>query len=75
MLNFLRPVDEPIKRDLIFTSDKNYTMKFKTGGEDYLKKMASGYISFFRGNIPFTFETWAAFALLLGGASGIRYRK
>ena len=26
-------------------------------------------------NIPFTFETWAAFALLLGGASGIRYRK
>ena len=26
-------------------------------------------------NIPFTWETWAAFALLLGGASGIRYRK
>jgi hypothetical protein len=26
-------------------------------------------------NIPFTIETWAAFALLLGGASGIRYRK
>lgn len=26
-------------------------------------------------NIPFTFATWAAFALLLGGASGIRYRK
>ena len=55
MLNFLRPVDEPIKRELIFTSDKNYTMKFKPGGEEYLKQMASGYISFFRGNIPFTF--------------------
>jgi hypothetical protein len=26
-------------------------------------------------NIPLTWETWAAFALLLGGASGIRYRK
>ena len=25
--------------------------------------------------IPFTIETWAAFALLLGGASGIRYKK
>jgi len=25
--------------------------------------------------IPYTWETWAAFALLLGGASGIRYRK
>jgi DNA polymerase III delta prime subunit len=55
MLNFLRPVNEPIKRDLIFTSEKNYTMKFKPGGEEYLKQMASGYISFFRGNIPFTF--------------------
>ena len=26
-------------------------------------------------HIPFTLETWAAFALLLGGASGIRYKK
>ena len=25
--------------------------------------------------IPFTIETWAAFAILLGGASGIRYKK
>lgn len=23
-------------------------------------------------NIPFTLETWAAFAILLGGASGLR---
>jgi len=55
LLNFLRPADDLIKRDLIFTSEKNYTMKFKPGGEDYLRRMASGYISFFRGNIPFTF--------------------
>jgi len=26
-------------------------------------------------NIPFNIETWAAFAILLGGASGIRYKK
>jgi hypothetical protein len=25
--------------------------------------------------IPYTFETWAAVAILLGSASGIRYRK
>ena len=25
--------------------------------------------------IPLTWETWAAFAILLGGASGIRYKK
>jgi hypothetical protein len=25
--------------------------------------------------IPYTIETWAAFALLLGGASGFRYKK
>ena len=55
ILNFLRPVDDPIKRDIVFTSEKNYTMKFKPGGEEYLRKMATGYISFFRGNIPYTF--------------------
>ena len=55
ILNFLRPIDDPIKRDLVFTSDKNYMMKFKPGGEEYLRKMANGYVSFFRGNIPYTF--------------------
>ena len=55
ILNFLRPPDDLIKRDLVFTGEKNYTMVFKPGGEDYLRKMATGYISFFRGNIPYTF--------------------
>lgn len=55
ILNFLRPIDEPIRRDMVFTSEKNYMMKFKPDGEDYLKKMATGYISYFRGNIPYTF--------------------
>ena len=55
LLNFIRPVDKPILRDHVFTGEKNYTMKFKPGGLEYLKKMASGYVSYFRGNIPYTF--------------------
>jgi hypothetical protein len=55
MLNFLRPLNDPIKRDQVFTGEKNYMMSFKEGGEEYLRKMATGYISFFRGNIPYTF--------------------
>jgi hypothetical protein len=55
LLNFLRPLDDQIKRDKIFTSDKNYLMDFKEGGLDYLKNMSRGYISFYRGNIPFSF--------------------
>jgi len=55
MLNFIRPLKDPIKRDKVFTSDKNYMMKFKDDGKDYLKKLSSGYISFFRGNMPYTF--------------------
>lgn len=55
MLNFLRPINDQIKRDMVFTSDKNYNMAFKSGGIEYLKKMANGYISFFRGNIPYIF--------------------
>jgi len=55
MLNFLRPYNDQIKRDNVFTGEKNYLMAFKEGGQEYLRKMATGYISFFRGNIPYTF--------------------
>ncbi len=55
ILNFLRPLKDQIKREMIFTGEKNYMMNFKPGGEEYLKQMASGYVSFFRGNIPYTF--------------------
>jgi len=55
LLNFLRPPEDQIKRDKIFTSDKNYLMQFKPGGQEYLKEKAKGYVSFYRGNIPFTF--------------------
>jgi len=55
LLNFIRPLDDQIQRDKIFTSEKNYLMKLKDGGLDYLKDKAKGYISFYRGNIPYTF--------------------
>jgi superfamily II DNA or RNA helicase len=55
LLNFIRPKNDKILREKIFTSDKNYEMKFKEGGEEYIKKKAKGYISFFRGNRPYTF--------------------
>lgn len=55
MLNFIRPVNDPIQRDKVFTSDKNHLMKFKPNGKEYLEKMAKGYVSYFRGNMPYTF--------------------
>ena len=55
LLNFIRPCDSPVQRELIFNSDKNHLMRFKTGGIEYLKKMAHGYISHLRGADPMTF--------------------
>ena len=55
LLNFIRPLDDQVQRDKIFTSEKNYLMKIKPGGLDYLKEKARGYISYYRGSIPYTF--------------------
>jgi hypothetical protein len=55
LLNFIKPLNDQIQRDKIFTGEKNYLMKLKPGGIDYLKQKAKGYISYYRGNIPYTF--------------------
>lgn len=55
LLNFIRPESDQVQRDKIFTSEKNYSMKIKPDGLDYLKEKARGYISFYRGSIPYTF--------------------
>ena len=55
MLNFIRPQEDLIHRDKIFSSDKNYMMEFKKGGPEYLKKMSAGYVSYLRGADPITF--------------------
>lgn len=55
LINYLRPAGQKIQRDRVFTSDKNYMMQFKPGGEEYLQQMATGFISYYRGKIPYTF--------------------
>ena len=55
LLNLVRPSNKPIIRDKIFTSDRNYLMQLKKDGEEYLKKKATGYISYYRGSAPYTF--------------------
>jgi superfamily II DNA or RNA helicase len=55
LINFVRPSDSPLKRDMIFNSHKNYLMDFKEGGMEYFKKMISGYISHVRGSDPLVF--------------------
>lgn len=54
LLNFIRPIDDPVIRDKIFTKDTNHTMEIINGGIPYLKKMAKGYVSYLRGGDPLT---------------------
>lgn len=49
LVNYLRPENDQIDRDLVFTSNKDHLMEFKPGGKEYLSKMVSGYISYSRG--------------------------
>jgi DNA polymerase III delta prime subunit len=55
LLNFIIPEENHLQRDRIFSSDKNYDMKIKENGLQYLREKSKGYVSFFRGNIPYTF--------------------
>jgi len=55
LLNFIRPIDDKIERDKIFSNHKNYEMQIKPNGLEYLKEKARGYISYYRGSIPYTF--------------------
>jgi len=54
LLNFIRPINSQIQRDQIFTS-KGFDMALKSGGKDYLQKMANGLVSYWRGADPFVF--------------------
>lgn len=49
LINFLRPQNDQIIRDLVFTNAKNHTMTFKPDGRKYLGRMMRGYISYSRG--------------------------
>jgi len=55
LLNFIRPADDLVERDKIFTSQKNHLMELKPGGLEYLQDKARGYVSYLRGADPLTF--------------------
>lgn len=55
MINYIRPKNDPIVRDKIFNSEKNYLMQLKPNGLEYFKKMVQGYVSYYRGTDPATF--------------------
>jgi len=56
LLNFIRPINDPINRDKIFNHPKyGYLLELKEEGIDYLKKKANGYISYYRGAHPLLF--------------------
>ena len=55
LINFIRPKNDKISRDKVFTSEKGHKMKFKEGGIKYLKDMTRGYVSYVRGADPLTF--------------------
>ena len=55
LVNYIRPKNDKILRDSIFTKDHNYQMELKPGGIEYLKSKVKGYISYYRGSIPYTF--------------------
>lgn len=55
IINYLRPQNYKIRRDKVFTSNKDYKLDFKPDGKEYLHKMCSGYISYYRGANPLLF--------------------
>lgn len=55
LLNYLRPPNDQIYRDQVYTLDRSHLMAFKEGGRQYLQNMASGYVSHSRGSNPLTF--------------------
>ena len=55
IINFLRPQNDQIERNFVFTSEKNHLMDFKPGGVEYFMKMTQGYISYYKGANPYLY--------------------
>lgn len=55
LINYIRPRDQQMERDKVFTSQKSHHLQFKPGGKEYLRKMSKGYVSYLRGQDPLTF--------------------
>lgn len=55
LVNLLRPENDQIERNEIFSEHKNHEMQIKTGGIEYLRDKVRGYISYLRGADPLIF--------------------
>lgn len=54
LLNFIRPLQDPIDKARVFQQENNLVV-LKKSGREYLQRMATGYVSFYRGANPYTF--------------------
>lgn len=54
LINYLRPIDDQIEKSRVFTGTET-ELKFKVGGEEYLRDKIRGYVSYLRGAEPLTF--------------------
>ncbi len=55
LINFLRPKSSRIARNKVFSGERNHLMGFEKGGEEYLKNMCKGYVSYLKGGNPLTY--------------------
>jgi hypothetical protein len=56
LLNFIRPQDDPIKREEVFTTETHiHQIQIKPNGLNIIKEKSKGYVSYYRGAIPYTF--------------------
>lgn len=52
IVNFIRPVDNPLEKDKLFYAQDSTLLKLKPNGLEYFAKMISGYISYVKGADP-----------------------
>lgn len=64
LVNLLRPEDNPMERDLVFTPEKNHEMKFTDNGKEYFRQMIKGYVSHLRGADPLVFAKRIDFGIV-----------
>ena len=55
LVNFIRPQNDPIIREHVFTSTRGHLMEFKEGGQEYLSRMVQGYVFYYRGADQYTY--------------------
>jgi superfamily II DNA or RNA helicase len=71
LLNLIRPQNDPIKREIVFTA-QGANIYIKEDGIDYFKKMLNGYVSYWRGADPFVFAERVDIGII---PKGLRFTK